>query len=553
MAKLTRANETEIATAGVASDITRTYLDELLIPQDRVLHTQGRGRGLEIYEQVLTDDQVHACLQQRFGAVTSTDWEVKAGGDRRIDRKAADFIRDQLNSLLWDDITEKMLYGVFYGYSVAECIWSRDPAGRVIFDPLKGGIRVRHRRRFRFGRDMQPRLITQTSYAKGIALPERKFWTFSAGGDNSDDPHGTGLGHWLYWPAWFKRHDIKFWLQFLEKFGMPTVLAQYDEGTPKAKQDILLQAAAAVSSRSAVKIPKGMMLSLLEASRGGTADYEAMYERMDGAIAKVCLSQTMTTDDGASLSQAQVHQSVANHVIKSDADLLNQSFNRGPVAWLTDWNFPGAAYPQVWRLTEPTQDLKAQAERDRVLFDMGFVPSPEYVQATYGDGFSPPASEARGLNGPQIASVVEIARQVSAGELPINSGRELVKLAAPGIDDAAAARILPDNMVRTAPTEPPPEPTAAPPIAAPEFSELTADTVDLYTERLRSQAGPIVAGWVERMRELLGEVDGLAEFSEKLATLYPDLPGDEFRAIMSQALTASSLAGAAEDTGEIDD
>jgi hypothetical protein len=71
----------------------------------------------------------------------------------------------------------------------------------------------------------------------------------------------------------------------------------------------------------------------------------------------------MTTDDGSSRSQAEVHKGVADWVVKSDADLLCESFNRGPVAWLTEWNFPGAQPPRVWRHTEPAENLQARAER----------------------------------------------------------------------------------------------------------------------------------------------------------------------------------------------
>jgi hypothetical protein len=52
-------------------------------------------------------------------------------------------------------------------------------------------------------------------------MPERKFWTFSAGAATDDEPYGLGLGHFLYWPVFFKRNDIKFWLIFLEKFAAP--------------------------------------------------------------------------------------------------------------------------------------------------------------------------------------------------------------------------------------------------------------------------------------------------------------------------------------------
>jgi phage gp29-like protein len=130
-----------------------------------------------------------------------------------------------------------------------------------------------------------------------------------------------------------------------------------------------------------------MTVELIEAARSGTADYEALYERMDKAISKVVLSQTMTTDDGSSRAQAQVHQGVADHVIKSDADLLCESFNRGPVRWLTAWNFPNAQPPRVWRHTEPAEDLQARAERDNKIFALGYAPSEQYIEETYGPGW----------------------------------------------------------------------------------------------------------------------------------------------------------------------
>ena len=164
--------------------------------------------------------------------------------------------------------------------------------------------------------------------------------TSSAGASTTDNPYGLGLAHSLYWPVFFKRSDIKFWLIFLEKFGMPTTAGRLPGGRidDLSEQQKALSALQAIQTDSAVVIPEDMTIELIEAARSGTADYAQLYERMDKAISKVVLSQTMTTDDGSSRAQAQVHQGVADHVIKSDADLLCESFNRGPVTWLTEWN-----------------------------------------------------------------------------------------------------------------------------------------------------------------------------------------------------------------------
>jgi phage gp29-like protein len=127
-----------------------------------------------------------------------------------------------------------------------------------------------------------------------------------------------------------------------------------------------------------------MVAELVEASRSGSVDYATLLDRMNAAISKVVLSQTMTTDPGSSRAQAEVHLEVADTVIKADADLVCASFNRGPARWLTQWNFPGSAPPKVWRRVEDDPDLLPQAERDKAIVDMGFRPTLQYILDTYG-------------------------------------------------------------------------------------------------------------------------------------------------------------------------
>ena len=62
-------------------------------------------------------------------------------------------------------------------------------------------------------------------------------------------------------------------------------------------------------------------------------------------------------------------------VVKSDADLECESFNSSVAEWLTEWNYPGAVAPRVWRRVEDAADLNAQANRDKVIYDMGYEPT----------------------------------------------------------------------------------------------------------------------------------------------------------------------------------
>ncbi len=368
----------EITGTGDGRDITRPYTSGLLLPYDRILSGRG-GNDLKIYEQVLSDPQVKTVFEQRRKAVTQASWQVDAGGERPIDLEAAEFLRLQLEKIGWDNVTDKMLYGLHYGFSVAEILYEVQ-GNKLGWKAIK----VRNRRRFKYDVDNNLRLITPKNISPGELLSPPYFWEYSTGSDNDDEPYGVGLGHWLYWPVLFKRNGIKFWLMFLEKFGMPTVVGKYDSNAGDPEKSKLLAAIRAIQSDSGVIMPKEMQLDLLEAARGGTADYKALHDTMDEIIAKAVLGQTMTSQDGSSESQANVHMDVRQDIIKGDSDLNDESFNLGPVKWLIERNYPTAALPRVYRMLEAEEDISKQAEIDLKVIDMGFEPEMEYVHQTYG-------------------------------------------------------------------------------------------------------------------------------------------------------------------------
>lgn len=426
----------EIATTRDGRDITRGFVDGLpLLPNtDRLLAFKGAG-DLLVYQEVLRDEQVKACFGQRARAVIARPWEVRPGGNKLADKKAAEFIGEQIGKIAFDAITEKMLYGVFYGYAVAEALYAVED-GRVVLDVARGGIRVRDRRRFGFAPDMSLRLKTSAK-PLGEELPEKKFWHFATGSDHCDEPYGLGLAHWLYWPVFFKRSGVKFWLVFLEKFGMPTALGKYQPGAPKADQDKLLAALGAIQTDSAIIIPDGMTAELLEATRGGTADYTALYDRMDAAIARATLGQTASTQGTpGKLGNDDLQSEVRADIVKADADLVCMSFNATVVKWLVEWNFPGAALPRVWRKCEDEEDASTTAERDERISKMGFKPTLKYIQDTYGGEWvetqtpsSSPLSGGESITSPDKGRPGGVAFAEGAGFNPTSAEEEQLSTA----------------------------------------------------------------------------------------------------------------------------
>jgi hypothetical protein len=102
----------EIATTADGIDITRGYTGPLMLPSDRLLRARGGG-DLSIYQQVLSEPQVASTFLQRRNAVTSAEWQVEPASDRRADKKAAQFVREQLQRIGFDARTSGMLFGVF--------------------------------------------------------------------------------------------------------------------------------------------------------------------------------------------------------------------------------------------------------------------------------------------------------------------------------------------------------------------------------------------------------------------------------------------------------
>lgn len=482
----------EIATTHDGRDVTRGYIhpDMILPSSDEIL--QAKGGDLKVYAEVLRDDQVQTSFGQRRSAVTSAEWDVEPGGTKRIDKQAAEFVKAQLEHIGWDQRTDKMLYGVFYGWAVAECPWARDGA-QVVMDAVK----VRDRRRFAFDGDFRLRLLTGSN-AQGELMPERKFWVFATGADHDDEPYGLGLGHWLYWPTFFKKNDIKFWLIFLEKFGMPTGKGTYQPGATVEEKRRLLSALRAIQRDSGVIIPEGMSIELIEAARSGTADYTALYDRMNASISKVVLGHTGSTDaTPGRLGGESNAADVRRDLVKADADLVCESANRSFIRWLVDWNYPGAAYPKVWRDVEEPEDLKARSERDKNLFDIGFKPTLKEVKETYG------------------------------GEW------EEVKPEPP-----------PDTGTLPAPAAPASDPAQA------DLAEgdPAPDVVDQYVERLGKEAEPLIEkGLLDPIRTALDQAiaDGktLVEFAESLPSLYAEMDARDFAELMAQGMLAAGMAG----------
>jgi phage gp29-like protein len=494
----------EIATAEKDIDIFAGYIKRLENP-DPVLRTEARGKGLKLYDEVDRDPHAGAVLQTRYLAVIGKEWEVlpaeeTAGSNRRRGRrptvsqneKIAEFVQNAFKEINFDQARGELLQAILYGYYSLEVMWAVTDQGIV---PTK--LIGKHPRRFCFTPKRELRLITPDNMLEGEPVPPRKFIVFTYG--DSDNPYGKGLGRKLWWPVWFKKNGVKFWLIFSEKFGSPTPVGKYPAGTPKTDQEKLLDAIKAIQTETGVTIPDTMVIELLEAQRTGSIDtYESFCDYMDRQISKATLGQTLTTEvkGQGSYAASDTHNDVREDILKADADLLCECLNNTLVRWTVDYNFPGVtAYPKMWIRVEAEQDLKELAERDKVLvedigvevpksyfYDTYALPRPEEGDETIGGRSNVPKPEDENEEEPAPQFAQGQSESDSPGDIPYELG-------------------------------------------AKALAEADMDAL----------IGPV--------RKLLDEVETLDEFRERLLDLYLDMDQSDLGALMQRALTTAELAG----------
>lgn len=444
-----RPDKTEVAAVRDDVDIFAGWTSYLENP-DQVLAKESAGRGVRIYEELERDWQVFSMLQTRSLAIQACEWLVEPASDAAADVRIAEYVEKVLREANFDRLSDTMMHAVLCGYKPVEVMWEASE-GSVWISEFRG----RRPSRFIFTPDEELRLLTLSDMIKGVPIKPRKIFCWSYGG-RSHNPYGRGLGHQIYWPVWFKKNGVRFWVRFAEKFGTPTSVGRYPPGTDATARRTLLDAISAIEQETGVTIPDTMSIELLEATRTSSINtYQDLCDYMDKAISKIILGQTLTSEPGSSgsYSLGQVHNLVRRDILKSDADMMCEHINATVVRWLVDFNFAPTGtgqriYPKVWRRTEEETDLQARAARDKIiLVDMGMgarVPE-SYIEQTYdiplakdGEPTITPAPVAQPQPGLSVARPAAASASMAEAPTQDKFGQDMIdKMVIEGLNKAS--------------------------------------------------------------------------------------------------------------------
>lgn len=106
----------------------------------------------------------------------------------------------------------------------------------------------------------------------------------------------------------FKRYGMSNLAEFVERYGIPIQVYEYDPDVPNAKKEVE-KAAREQGAAAFVIMPKGTQSSIHKGADGsGSVVFKDNKTLNDEELLLIFLLQTMTSKDGASKSQAEVHQ-----------------------------------------------------------------------------------------------------------------------------------------------------------------------------------------------------------------------------------------------------
>ncbi|BEK05313.1 hypothetical protein B10666_07060 [Campylobacter jejuni] len=193
-------------------------------------------------------------------------------------------------------------------------------------------------------------------------------------GSNFLFKNGDALLTKLYFPVKLKNASLKFWMEFLERFGSPWAVAKTDSDPDALASEIHQM----LNGDSAV-IDKEEELDLIQPK--AKANYNEIIDYLDNQIRSVVLGANLSSQvSGGSLAAAESHNQIRKDLAAQDGQIVLFILNRAIKFFKEINHFKDELYVQFFSEAEPKNEL---CERDLKLFNMGFNFDEEYIKSTY--------------------------------------------------------------------------------------------------------------------------------------------------------------------------
>jgi len=373
-----------------------------LTQNDRLLLEKAgsTSKGIELYLDLLTDNQVFAAFDKQLSEICSKDWYFEPGGEDEHSKKAMEFVEEVFKNLCYFDISGNEtnlevisgsvgLDGLFKhlgiamltGISYAEVIWGRTTSGKII----PTSIKPRDPKRFILeSKDSKVylKLLTRNNPFDGIYVPSNKFIVhrfFAVGGD---DPYGMGMGRFLYYPVQWKKQLLTLWLTIIDRHADPTAIGTFPRDAEPDEVAAFDDAITNIAREMSISMKEGYKMEFISSGLQNAEALSNLLAWCDTAISKVILGESSTSEPGGG---SYARESITNDIRKMKAKALSDSIcetlNQTLINWIVKYNYPLAKPPKIWRQFEDSYETLGLI---RQLKGLGYTVNREYLESLTG-------------------------------------------------------------------------------------------------------------------------------------------------------------------------
>jgi phage gp29-like protein len=305
-------------------------------------------------DKILRDSTVSAAIGRRKAATLKKEIYIACDDEN---------IKTDLEECFDYDTLDSMLDIPLQGFGVFELIWKQK--GDLYYPTF-------HERPYQnFTLEDKILKYSQNGIPQDIPMHKAVYGVYKA---KPNKPYGQPLYNPLYWLIEFKNASMEFWIELLERFGTPWVIAK----TQGNKNDMADEIYNMLGGDGAV-IDDEDEIELKTADKVG--NFKEIIAYIDDQIRELITGGNLTGNvQGGSQAAATVHDGIREDLARADENIINNIIKQA-VKLFKEGNY--LTIDIEVKLKDKDDPNKVLADRDKVIHDMGYRPKKDYIEKTY--------------------------------------------------------------------------------------------------------------------------------------------------------------------------
>lgn len=276
------------------------------------------------------DPTILAHIQTRINVVLASKWTVL--DDEEGETPAAKEVKKILSRAGIVGAMRHLLDAIPTGYSGVIIDWAPGAGSISGFTPV-------HPANWVFDAEGNPAIVNDTGIEKGLNEFHANQFAFHKHSSMPGIPAIGGLVRSLVWTFFFKHYGMKHRARYLEKFGIPFLIAKISDAdfandTTRAS---LLSTLRSIGADGAGVFTKESSIETVQAgAAGANASYQEWFNYLDQIITILVLGQLASSDKATGMSNGQTQDKVRQDLFGSDCQNLMETVQNqilAPLEW----------------------------------------------------------------------------------------------------------------------------------------------------------------------------------------------------------------------------